>query len=104
MIDWRLDKILYHSERYNGWGYHFRGLPSPYIWGGRTIQRRGKFIADGKFSITTWDRQPGVASLISQSDDASRSIDRASEGDMIGSLTALAVLSQTRTLRRGALI
>src|SRR5687767_12868602 len=55
VIDWRLEKILYHSERYNGWGYHFRGLPSPYIWGGSTIQRRGKFVADCKFSSTTWD-------------------------------------------------
>src|SRR5262245_9939904 len=66
VIDWRLEKILYHSERYNGWGYHFRGLPSPYIWGGSTIQRRGKFVADGEYSSTAWDTQPGVASLISQ--------------------------------------
>jgi lysozyme family protein len=64
--DWRLEKQLYYSEQYNGWGYHNRRMPSPYLWGGTTVQRRGKFIADGKFSSTTWDVQPGVAAIISQ--------------------------------------
>jgi lysozyme family protein len=64
--DWRLEKMLYYAEQYNGWGYHYRRMPSPYLWGGTTIQRRGKYVADGRFSPTTWDVQPGVAALISQ--------------------------------------
>lgn len=66
IIDWRLEKILYYSEVYNGWGYHWRKLPSPYLWGGTTIQQQGKFVADGKFSPSTWDTQPGVAAMLSQ--------------------------------------
>lgn len=64
--DWRLEKGLWYSEQYNGWGYHNRGLPSPYLWGGTTVQRRGKFVADGNFSAVVWDVQPGVAALVSQ--------------------------------------
>ena len=64
IIDWRLEKILYHCEQYNGWGYFVRGLASPYLWGGSNIQQRSKFIADGKFSASAWDNQPGCASVI----------------------------------------
>jgi lysozyme family protein len=62
--DWRLEKVLYYAEQYNGWGYHYRGLPSPYLWGGTSVQRPGKFIADGKFSATAWDKQLGAAAVI----------------------------------------
>jgi lysozyme family protein len=64
--DWRLEKMLYYAEQYNGWGYHYHRMPSPYLWGGTTIQRRGKYVADGRYSPTTWDVQPGVAAMISQ--------------------------------------
>jgi lysozyme family protein len=72
VIDWRLEKDLYFSEIFNGAGYHMRGLPSPYIWGGTNIQVAGKFREvkkDGKwvsvFRSTEWDTQPGVAPIIS---------------------------------------
>ncbi len=64
VLDWGLEKILYYSEQYNGWGYHWRGLASPYIWGATNIQQRGKFIADGRFSPTAWDTQLGCAAMI----------------------------------------
>ena len=64
IVDWRLEKILYHSEAYNGWGYHWRGLASPYIWAGTSIQQRGKFVADGKFGPDAWDAQLGCAAMI----------------------------------------
>lgn len=64
IIDWRIEKVLYQLERYNGWGYHWRGLASPYIWGATTVQQRGKFVADGKFSATAWDQQLGCAAMI----------------------------------------
>jgi lysozyme family protein len=62
--DWRLEKAIYHAERYNGLGYHWRGLASPYIWAGSTVQQAGKFVADGKFSATVWDQQLGCAAVI----------------------------------------
>jgi len=62
--DWRLEKMLFYAELFNGAGYNARGLPSPYLWAGTTIQRAGKFVSDGKFSRTAWDRQLGVATML----------------------------------------
>lgn len=62
--DWRLEKMLYYAELFNGAGYANRGLPSPYIWGGTNIQKPGKFVADGRFSPNTMDKQPGVAPMM----------------------------------------
>ena len=62
--DWRLEKILYYCEIFNGTGYNNRGLPSPYLWGGTNIQKPGKYVADGKWNGRAWDTQPGCAPLI----------------------------------------
>lgn len=62
--DWRLEKILYYSELFNGPGYDMRGLPSPYLWGGTNIQKKGKFVRDGKFVPNTLDKQLGCASIL----------------------------------------
>jgi lysozyme family protein len=64
VLDWRLEKILYYCELYNGAGYNQRGLPSPYIWGGTNQQKPGKYIADGRWSGTVMDKQPGCAPII----------------------------------------
>src|SRR4051812_3840926 len=55
VIDWRLEKALYYCELFNGAGYDNRGLPSPYIWGGTSIQRAGKYVSDGVWSSTAMD-------------------------------------------------
>src|SRR5215472_927317 len=64
--DWRLEKILYYSEKYNGWGYwQYHGkMPSPYIWGATSVQTPGKYVADGKWSSTTMDQQVGCAAML----------------------------------------
>jgi lysozyme family protein len=64
VMDWKLEKILYFSETFNGGGYARRGLPSPYIWGGTNIQKQGKFVKDGVFNWRAWDTQPGCAPLL----------------------------------------
>jgi lysozyme family protein len=64
--DWRLEKILYFCELFNGAGYSNRVLPSPYIWGGTNQQRPGKYVADGQFSASTWDTQPGCAPILAE--------------------------------------
>lgn len=63
VFDFRIEKQLYLAERFNGWGYQKRGLPSPYLWGGTNIQRAGKYVSDGHWSGSTWDRQLGVAPI-----------------------------------------
>lgn len=61
VFDWRIEKQLYMAEKFNGFGYAKKGLPSPYLWGGSNIQRAGKFVGDGRWSGDTWDKQLGVA-------------------------------------------
>ena len=62
--DWRLEKMIYHWEQYNGWGYYNHSVPSPYVWGGTTIQKPGKYVADGKWSPTAVDQQLGCAAIL----------------------------------------
>ena len=63
VIDWRIEKALYYAEGYNGWGYamYHPNTPSPYIWGASTVQKPGKYVADGVWSSTKMDEQVGVA-------------------------------------------
>lgn len=62
--DWRLEKMLYYAELFNGAGYDMRGLPSPYIWGGTNQQKAGKYVSDGRWNGRAWDGQPGVAPIL----------------------------------------
>jgi lysozyme family protein len=64
VLDWRLEKVLYQCEIFNGTGYNARGLPSPYIWAGTNIQKSGKYTGDGKWNGRAWDTQPGCAPII----------------------------------------
>lgn len=71
--DWRLEKILFYLEKYNGIGYFYHGVPSSYIWSGTNIQMKGKYVKDGVFDRRVWDVQLGCAPMlymISQLDDS----------------------------------
>lgn len=62
--DWRLEKILFYMEKFNGGGYDAHHLPSPYLWAGTSIQRPGKFTSDGHWDPHAIDRQLGCAPLL----------------------------------------
>lgn len=62
--DWSIPRMLYEAERYNGWGYTWRKVNSPYVWGGTNHQQLGKYVADGVWSSTAKDTQLGVAPVI----------------------------------------
>lgn len=62
--DWRLEKVLFFLEPFNGLGYFYHGIPSPYIFGGTNIQMRGKYVRDGVFDRRYWDTQPGCAPML----------------------------------------
>jgi len=63
--DWTVERLLYESERYNGFGYmHRKGHNSPYVWGASNHQTRGKFVADHKFDPKHMDKQLGVAAIL----------------------------------------
>lgn len=61
---WPIEKILYFNEVFNGQGYHNMGIPSPYVWGGTTVQRIGKYTSDNHFDPTVWDTQSGTAGIL----------------------------------------
>lgn len=65
VTDWSLERICYELERYNGWGYWWRGdKSSAYLWAGTNIDGGGKFVADGVWSATTQDAQNGTMPII----------------------------------------
>ena len=47
--DWSLPAVLFRLEKYNGWGYRFKGLATPYLWSFSDRYIAGKYIADGQF-------------------------------------------------------
>lgn len=61
---WSSERLLFHAERYNGWGYRTRGLPSPYLWSGSNLYVKGKFIRDGLFDPEAVSEQLGVAVVL----------------------------------------
>jgi lysozyme family protein len=63
-MDWSLPAYIWRIEGYNGYGYHYKGIPSPYLVGGSNKQKRGKYIADGLFDGNHWDTQLGVLTIL----------------------------------------
>jgi lysozyme family protein len=64
--DWSPERVAYVLESFNGWGYRQPSIniPSPYLWGGTNIQKRGKYIRDGVFDQGTWDTQLGGMAVL----------------------------------------
>ena len=62
--DWSLPRALWRWERYNGFGYRSRGVPTPYLWSFSTIYEGGKFVRDGDFSNEAMSQQCGAAVLL----------------------------------------
>jgi lysozyme family protein len=61
----KLGAMLTAAELYNGSGYlrYHPTVPTPYLWAGTTVERPGKYIADGRWSSTARSGQVGVAAL-----------------------------------------
>lgn len=66
VIDWRLEKVIYRLESFNGWGYYWHGVPSAYVWSGSNIYKSGKYIFDGPqgWRANVVDIQLGCAPLL----------------------------------------
>lgn len=63
------------AEKFNGFGYRngptnyktgqkCQPMPSPYVWGATSVQRRGKYVADRKFDPDVMDPQIGVMAVL----------------------------------------
>lgn len=62
--NWSWALCCYYGELFNGFGYRSKGIPSPYLWGGTTIQRRGKYVRDGVYDGTVMDTQLGIIPIM----------------------------------------
>lgn len=63
---WSPARVAYAAEQFNGFGYRAptRNIPSPYLWGGTSVQKRGKFTADGHYDANAMDPQIGVMAVL----------------------------------------
>ena len=62
--DWSAGGMLTLLEQYNGLGYAYRAVPSPYIWSGTDQYKAGKFTRDHYYDPTVVDAQLGCAGLL----------------------------------------
>jgi lysozyme family protein len=60
---WSVERILYETEKYNGWGYLKRGN-SPYLWSWTSEYHGGKYVRDGVYDPNHWDEQAGCVALL----------------------------------------
>ena len=64
VTDWTPGHALLAFENYNGTGYRWRGVPSPYLWSFTDQYRSGKYTADGRYDAQAVSQQCGCAALL----------------------------------------
>ncbi|MFT4118739.1 peptidoglycan-binding protein [Bradyrhizobium sp.] len=67
--DWSAARTLFRLEAFNGFGYHAKGVNSPYLYGGSTLYgppeaNAGKFVRDHVFDPGHVDSQLGTAVIL----------------------------------------
>lgn len=72
---WTWELCCYYGEIFNGMGYRGHGIPSPYLWGGSNIQKRGKYVSDGVYNANVMDTQLGIIPLIKRMIELEPSLD-----------------------------
>ncbi len=60
---WEVERCCYEWERYNGFGYVAKAVNSPYLWSFTTQYERGKYVADGRYSVTAVSAQCGTVAI-----------------------------------------
>ena len=63
---WSVPRALFLWEKYNGFGYRRRGVPTPYLWSFSNLYRAGKFTSDGSFAADAVSKQCGTALMLKQ--------------------------------------
>jgi lysozyme family protein len=62
--DWSLAHVLYLLEKYNGFGYRFKGLRTPYLWSYSNLYSKGRYVADGVFDPHAVSPECGAATML----------------------------------------
>lgn len=63
---WGPEHVAFVLEKFNGFGYRAHGIPSPYLWGSTTVQKRGKYVSDGHYDPSAMDTQIGGMALLKE--------------------------------------
>lgn len=63
--NWCIEQIAFTLEAYNGWGYRYKQLPTPYLWSGTNNYVSGKYIRDGHFDPKAVSEQTGAMAILS---------------------------------------
>ena len=62
--EWTPERACYEIEKFNGFGYQKKGIPSPYLWSFSNNYEAGKYVADGVFDATAVDKQCGAIPVL----------------------------------------
>jgi len=67
--DWSLARVTFRLEGFNGFGYHGKGVNSPYLYGGSNRYgppeaRAGKYVRDHEFDSSHVDTQLGTLVIL----------------------------------------
>lgn len=62
--DWSVAGALYKLEAFNGYGYHGKGINSPYLWAGSQHYTQGKYVRDGVYDPYAVSKQLGAAVIL----------------------------------------
>jgi lysozyme family protein len=61
---WPLAAIAGALEKYNGMGYHNKGVPSPYLWSFSNQYKSGKFVKDHVYDPNAVSEQAGAMPIL----------------------------------------
>jgi len=61
---WNIELLLFKLEANNGFGYRRKGINTPYLWSFTNHYKKGKYVADGKYSTEAISKQVGAAILL----------------------------------------
>jgi lysozyme family protein len=62
--DWSVGRMAFLLEGFNGYGYHGKGINSPYLWGGTNHYTKGKYVRDHVYDPEHVDQQLGVMAIL----------------------------------------
>lgn len=63
---WSMPRFGYESELWNGFGYRGHGIPTPYLVGGMSVQKCGKYTFDGHYDSHVMDPQLGTLAIVEE--------------------------------------
>ena len=90
--DWTVLRFLYLWEAYNGWGYYYHGINSPYLWSFSNNYTAGRYVSDGVWSSTSVSKQIGTACLLKWMMSVDKNLELVPSNAPVGDPVTLALM------------